>query len=306
MSTTTKERLLNDLEALRHQLEQIEAYGDDSLSAPPELLMIPTLEVDNIPLLGDVVPANREEAIAAHLEAMAALDAELKILDQQSKRSTQETQPTPLNTTPVEPVISPLATSNSHDHLGITATPNHVVVSNAAPNTLMGSNNIINSEDTKKSTTNQKSQSALAPHKIHASIFQEYKLATLAPVDTRLFNPITPTEIGDDNPFLPQHLRERLNQSKSFLLEGIAKSSESLDASTALLKNFNDSSDINKTLKNSTKHLESSEHQQLIDALVARYLPIIESELRQQLSESLKTQKTSQFTNENKAVLSRL
>ena len=242
MSTTNKERLLNDLEALRHQLEQIEAYGDENTSTQPEMLFIPTLEADNIPLLGDVVPANREEAIVAHREAMAALDAELKMLDQETPKDTSN---------------NPEAYSKEAEQVGATA-PQHNTP--AAPKT-------------------------------QASIFQEYKLATTLPVDTRLFNPITTADIGDDNPFLPQHLRERLNQSKSFLLEGIAKSSESLDASTALLKNFSGATDAHKTLKTAHKYSDINDHNQLIDALVAKYLPIIESELRQQLSDSLNPKK---------------
>ncbi|MDZ7923964.1 MAG: hypothetical protein U5M23_07870 [Marinagarivorans sp.] len=245
MSTTNKERLLNDLEALRYQLEQIEAYGDENAPAQPEMLFIPTLEADNIPLLGDVVPANREEAIIAHREAMAALDAELKMLDQ-------------------ETTITPKDISDNPELDGKEA-------------------------EQLKATTLQ--HTLPATPKIQASIFQEYKLTPALPVDTRLFNPITTADVGDDNPFLPQHLRERLNQSKSFLLEGIAKSSESLDASTALLKNFSDATDAHKTLKTAHKYTEINDHSQLIDALVAKYLPVIESELRQQLSDTLSQKK---------------
>jgi hypothetical protein len=121
---------------------------------------------------------------------------------------------------------------------------------------------------------------------------------------------LAPNELpgSDDNPFLPKHLRERLNQSKTSLLEEIARSSQALDASTALLRNFAEK----KTEKPAKPPVEkqsadkpaakperrfsaflaavSAENAaldavdaELVETLVAKYLPLIEADLRQQL-----------------------
>ncbi len=63
-----------------------------------------------------------------------------------------------------------------------------------------------------------------------------------------------------ENPFLPEHIRERLNREKKGLRE----------------------------LQSPTKNQEESLHEALIDSLVSKYLPAIEKDLREQLSEMLK------------------
>lgn len=106
---------------------------------------------------------------------------------------------------------------------------------------------------------------------------------------------------AEDNPFLPQYLRERLSKSKSSLLEEIARSSESLNASTALLRNFGGRSHSTHSGSHASSQKTqgvntSPEHQAIVDHLVAKYLPIIEADLRQRLHSSIKQQTTSNQT----------
>lgn len=79
-----------------------------------------------------------------------------------------------------------------------------------------------------------------------------------------------------ENPFLPQHIRERLTQNKNSILEELAHVGESLnrhDKSSSMAKQEHSSDDPDDAL---------------IDELVAKYLPKIEFELRARLKEQLK------------------
>ncbi len=88
----------------------------------------------------------------------------------------------------------------------------------------------------------------------------------------------------DENPFLPKHLRERLNKSKSNLMEDIARSTDALNASSAFLRNYSAPTEASEP-KSGSSNVRSS-HKELIDSLVAQYLPIIEAELRKRLEQS--------------------
>ncbi len=92
----------------------------------------------------------------------------------------------------------------------------------------------------------------------------------------------------EENPFLPAHLREKLRQSKAGLAEEIQRSTDSVNASSVLLKAF--SHEPNKSRERPAQapsHAEATPPTTLIDELVAQYLPIIEAELRKRLAESL-------------------
>ena len=291
MSSNTKERLLHDLEALRHQLAEIEAYGTDREGEVPAAVNIPTLEKDNIPLLGDAVPADRDEAIAAHRAAMAQLDAELKELDKKE-------QTVAANNSIHEP-----AKDNASAEVSINEPAN--VVELAA-----------GTEQAPQATAETLPKAAPAKAAITAEHKPETKPASLAntqkaaapvkpaapktPVAPQTFSfegiapnmtAPKPAVTSDDNPFLPAHLRERLNKSKSSLLEEIARSSESLDASTALLRNFGQGSQPAQQARpqNSEAH-----YQDIVDTIVAKYLPLIEADLRQRLTTALAQQVAAQ------------
>ena len=247
MSSNTKERLLSDLEALRHQLAEIEAYGGDDAPITAIAASIPTLEVDNIPLLGDAVPADRNEAITAHREAMAQLDAELRELDNADQQ-----------------VIKTDVTLNNETKISTK---------------LVNANSI--------TPTKEATQAELAHP---ADIFAVAKLTAESLLPSHLKAQSPPMAIptnSDENPFLPQHLRERLDKSKVSLLEGIARSSESMDASTALLRNVTGEPHKPQAIQTTAT---ANDHQILVDTLVAKYLPLIEADLRQRLNTSLQQQ----------------
>lgn len=258
MSSNTKERLLHDLEALRHQLAEIEAYGTEREGDVPTVMTIPTLETDNIPLLGDAVPADRDEAIAAHRAAMAQLDAELKELDKKAANSQS------------------IAANNSEHHSAIKKTTER--------------DGTTTTHSTDKNTKLVESTAVAAVQKPVAA---PLKTANLSPthfafegISSTMAN-TKPVARADDNPFLPAHLRERLNKSKSSLLEEIARSSESLDASTALLRNFGQQGQAVQQVR--TQSLDT-QYQDIVDTLVAKYLPLIEADLRQRLTTALNKQ----------------
>ncbi len=78
-----------------------------------------------------------------------------------------------------------------------------------------------------------------------------------------------------ENPFLPQHIRDRLSSTHKAL-----EKSQSEQISTPPSTQRTSSTQQNQANQSST-------HQKLVDELVAEYLPKIESELRQRLSETL-------------------
>lgn len=271
MSSNTKERLLHDLEALRHQLAEIEAYGTAREGEVPAAVNIPTLETDNIPLLGDAVPADREEAIAAHRAAMAQLDAELKELD---KKETTN------------------IAANSSEHRPTAITDKSTINEVAAPPAYKPAPS--------NSTQSAPQPAAMKPATAKPQFAATAKAATLQPAtpQTFVFEGIAPTmtaskpaTTSDDNPFLPAHLRERLNKSKSSLLEEIARSSESLDASTALLRNFGQGG---QAVQPARPQNADAHYQDILDTLVAKYLPLIEADLRQRLGTALAQQMAAQ------------
>lgn len=300
MSSNTKERLLHDLEALRHQLAEIEAYGTDQEGEVPAAVNIPTLETDNIPLLGDAVPADRDEAIAAHRAAMAQLDAELKELDKKEQtvaannsvhgpakviNASEDSANTPAEV--VELVISAEPTTIESTPKTNDPMPSHTLAPTMKAPTQIAQKPTTNV--TPNLPTSNKTASPVKPSVAPKAPItpQTFSLEGIAPTMTAS----KPAVTSDDNPFLPAHLRERLNKSKSSLLEEIARSSESLDASTALLRNFGQGSQPTQHARpqNSEAH-----YQDIVDTLVAKYLPLIEADLRQRLTTALAQQVAAQ------------
>lgn len=404
--STTKERLLNDLETLRHQLAEIEAYDVPEADNAPILEDIPTLHADNIPLLGDTVPAKRQDVIEAHRSVMAQINAEIEQIEQTGADTnigapeTNSKPDTTIDTAIIEPSTeiesnidideaSVAESSSEENKQGVTASRssdahqaselvgfqkelnlqkeiNKDTVGSSAnghntesfgstritspdPNNVetsaldMNSSEINSSEinNPKINSSDQSSSSDEIDSSIDSSELaltlvippEHTEIKSLEPattptdnneqeqepikqeasspqntdddepmgkVESIMLNTTTPpphqpsTNAGEENPFLPQHLRERLNQSKSSLLEEIARSSESLDASTALLKN----------VARHPKRKEASLQSQLdtadftddasisgvIDGMVAKYLPLIEADLRQRLHVTIRKQ----------------
>jgi hypothetical protein len=312
MSNNTKERLLNDLEVLRQRLAEIEAYGNDepqvatTENAPVEVeeVLIPTLEVDNVPLLGDAIPANRDEAIDAHRKAMAQLDAELKeiykseqlpqhsgndMLASMLQNASSLTQVSSNNESENNFSKSDPSDNNRSKH---DSAPSIAAPLNGPEKTLSQTNSdkVLQPSSELKDRSSVRLDPQPNPSKPNQTIAASRQNATGAPLS------VTPKGASsDENPFLPQHLRDRLNKSKSSLMEEIARSSESLDASTALLRNFggvgNDG--VIKSTALATSDSQSDLHTALIDSLVARYLPLIEADLRQRLMTSLQHQQVA-------------
>ena len=99
-----------------------------------------------------------------------------------------------------------------------------------------------------------------------------------------------------ENPFLPKHILDRLNQGKRNLVEEIAQSGAALDASTALLraKARAERPRAGQNTQHEQRHSYGSgkmkaeqQKQQLIDDLVEDYLPLIAAELRRRLKRML-------------------
>lgn len=90
-----------------------------------------------------------------------------------------------------------------------------------------------------------------------------------------------------DNPFLPQHILDRLNQGRRNLVEEIAQSGAALDASTAMLRTRSRAERLQhaseKPAPSDAQDKTARQKQQLIDDLVDEYLPLLASELRRRL-----------------------
>jgi hypothetical protein len=117
---------------------------------------------------------------------------------------------------------------------------------------------------------------------------------TAAPLPPFMPPPGKPLPTKSDNPFLPQHILDRLNQGKRNLVEEIAQSSAALDASTAILRTHARAERLAKSAYSETKPQHSFsrdkstlQKQKMIDDLVEEYLPLLASELRRRLRKLL-------------------
>lgn len=110
--------------------------------------------------------------------------------------------------------------------------------------------------------------------------------------------PLTkPLPKKSENPFLPQHILDRLNQGKRNLVEEIAQSSAALDASTAILRTHARADRLSRPAYGESKPQQqhysfnrdksSQQKQKLVDDLVEEYLPLIAAELRRRLRKIL-------------------
>jgi hypothetical protein len=116
-------------------------------------------------------------------------------------------------------------------------------------------------------------------------------LATPLPVSPPLTKPLPKTS---DNPFLPQHILDRLNQGKRNLVEEIAQSSAALDASTAILRTHARAERLAKPTYSEARPQQAfsrdkstQQKQKLVDELVEEYLPLIAAEMRRRLRKLL-------------------
>jgi hypothetical protein len=107
--------------------------------------------------------------------------------------------------------------------------------------------------------------------------------------------PLTkPLPKKSENPFLPQHILDRLNQGKRNLVEEIAQSSAALDASTAILRTHARAERLTKPTYSEARPQHSfsrdksaQQKQKMVDDLVEEYLPLIAAELRRRLRKLL-------------------
>ena len=104
--------------------------------------------------------------------------------------------------------------------------------------------------------------------------------------------PLTkPHGAKSENPFLPQHILDKLSQGRKDLADDIVQSSASLDMSTAILRTHARAERVGKPNLNnnpfSSKDRASKEKQKLIDDLVDEYLPLMAAELRRRLHKLL-------------------
>lgn len=115
--------------------------------------------------------------------------------------------------------------------------------------------------------------------------------ATPPPVSPPLTKPLPKKS---ENPFLPQHILDRLNQGKRNLVEEIAQSSAALDASTAILRTHARAERLTKPAYSEPRPQHSfsrdksaQQKQKMVDDLVEEYLPLIAAELRRRLRKLL-------------------
>ncbi len=93
-----------------------------------------------------------------------------------------------------------------------------------------------------------------------------------------------------ENPFLPQHILDKLNKGRQELEADFVQSSAALDVSTAILRTHARAERLGRPQINnpfSAKDREALEKQKLVDQLVDEYLPLVAAELRRRLHQML-------------------
>lgn len=129
-----------------------------------------------------------------------------------------------------------------------------------------------------------------APESAAADVQHEPEPPVAVP-DPATAQPPKPLPKKSENPFLPQHILDRLNQGKRNLVEEIAQSSAALDASTAILRTHARAERLHRPAYTEAKPQQYSfardksalQKQKLVDDLVEEYLPLIAAELRRRL-----------------------
>lgn len=95
------------------------------------------------------------------------------------------------------------------------------------------------------------------------------------------------TNLSNDNPFLPKHIRERLGATNDYMqeLEQQQRELEKQSLTMPFSSKVPSMLEVEKPLKKPSPSLKSTiaNPDDLIDSLVQQYLPIIETELRQRL-----------------------
>lgn len=128
----------------------------------------------------------------------------------------------------------------------------------------------------------------LTPEEAALGTAESLSYVTPPSVSPPLTKPLPKTS---DNPFLPQHILDRLNQGKRNLVEEIAQSSAALDASTAILRTHARAERLTKPTFSDTRTPQNTfsrdksaqQKQKMVDDLVEEYLPLIAAELRRRL-----------------------
>lgn len=283
--------LLNDLEDIKSSLEQ-EVFGDLMAEANPKNKQQRELEealekevfgdaeaaqadqqdeTDDVPLLTDVtenvvdlseISLDDDELDEQELTELSDEDAQVEqdiaqiLAEEESQPALPDVEKT---TRTVE--LPERNTAPTLDNTSTQAAPSH--------------------DGPAKPATQVKAQAALPGQQ---SLFDDAKIPTAAtpkikPEKKSPAKPVPPPPAKEaptgntktENPFLPAHIRERLNRNhEQSVLQELAQVGDALAKSdTALARGL------------------SGEECALIDALVARYLPEIERELRKQLAEKI-------------------
>lgn len=114
-----------------------------------------------------------------------------------------------------------------------------------------------------------------------------FELSGLTPTDD------TKADATGTNPFLPQHILDKLSKGRKELEDDIVQSSQALDISAALLRAHARAPDKSAGSAGAsqnpfaTQTPSSKQKQKLVDDLVDDYLPLLTSELRRRLHQLL-------------------
>lgn len=292
---STKDQLLTDIVTLRDQLSENEELKD----AIPTLESIPLLQADNIPVLGDAVGHMINDVVKADGAMQSTLASDHGInslfIDDSELNKLQTTGLESDDLTTKDQESEKHSTdSNTTDTQG-NANINHALSTGITSAGLLASQEIISDVTVEALSEEIHLESAQLEEtplaQSHAKDNQEISGTSKSDIAKT-----EALDIREENPFLPQHLRDRLDQSKNSLFQEIARSGESLEASTALLRNFaydkttfkgasNRAAEPNSSkTSTSSSHLKQQNHQDIIDSLVEKYLPMIETDLRQHLT----------------------
>ena len=92
----------------------------------------------------------------------------------------------------------------------------------------------------------------------------------------------------DENPFLPQHIKDRLSKEREYFQQIQSEAQESLTPTKSASSSPSTPIAPHQTTPIGELPI-SHDEQKLIDEMVAKYLPIIENDLRERLLKSIRT-----------------
>ncbi|MGH1484801.1 MAG: hypothetical protein ACRBCI_01200 [Cellvibrionaceae bacterium] len=261
-----QQAILDELESIKTLLDEDDGMIDDGITmlGDEEIMLGEEASIpDDIPLLQEMV-----------------IEESSDVIDDDSSEIAEGSPEIVVESSPEQPVSNLLVDHEEeeeliHDDLDIDLDMDFLdEETNTTPGVLPGQQSLF---DEKKANIEKKQNELKARTEKQKTLRQSHS---------------SPTKASGENPFLPKHIRERLNGTVD--VPAYEQTSKPLQKRYESLQQIQTPKDFERTSERSLSPStppfiqESDRSDELIEAVVKEFLPKIEAKLRQQLKEKMK------------------